>query len=162
MSARARKFALGLVCVAALAGLSQTDLGTKANAAPEPSYGRQYYGSWSYQTTYYVRPYYYQPYSGYSGYNQHYVYYYPQVNPSYYYYYNPGTQTYWGRTPVKGDPSKPVYSMLKPEDRKKDLKDIPESAFPEPSTPPAIPESKDNVKMEMPPKDLPPVKAEKK
>lgn len=138
--------AFGLLASAGFLAAIQT-----AQALPQ-GYGRQYYGTWAYQNNCYVRTYYYQPYVGYSGYQSSYVYYYPS-QPRYYYYYNPTTQVYWGRSPVKSD--KPVYSLLKKEDRKKDLKDIPESAFPEPTDPPAIPDSKDGVKMILPPKDTP-------
>lgn len=124
-------------------------------------YGQQYYGSWTYDGGHncYYRNYYYQPYSGYQGYRHHVVYYYYQTYPTYYYYYNPYSNVYWGRAPIKSD--KPEYSMLAEKDRKKDLKDIPESAFPKPTTPPFIPESKDEkVRMELPPsQDLPTVKA---
>ena len=130
----------------ALAGLVAVNESAKANP-----YGRQYYGAWIYQNNCYYRNYYYQPYVS-ATYSYSVVYYYP-TQPAYYYYYNPSTQVYWGRSPVKSD--KPVYSLLKKEDRKKDLKDIPESAFPEPTEPPPIPDSKDNVKMELPPKDVP-------
>ena len=51
---------------------------------------------------------------------------------------------------------KQLYSVLEAKDRKKDLKDIDEKAFPEPTTPPPIPETKGDVRMLMPPNDLPP------
>ena len=53
--------------------------------------------------------------------------------------------------------------MLKPEDRKSSLEDIPESAFPKPREMPPIPESNDKVKMSSPPKlDLKPADEEHK
>ena len=48
-----------------------------------------------------------------------------------------------------------AYSLLAPNDRKGSLEQIPESAFPEPSAMPPIPESNDEAVMEMPPDDLP-------
>lgn len=73
--------------------------------------------------------------------------------PTYYYDYNPYSQVYWGRSPIESD--KPQYSKLAEKDRKKELKDIAADAFPEPTDPTAIPESSDNVTMELPPKDTP-------
>lgn len=131
--------------------LTTTTVAVRAHAL----YGRQYYGGWSYypQRSYYYRPYYYQPYVG-ANYSYHYSIYYPS-QPRYVYYYNPVKQYYWGRLDLeaKGDKK---YSLLKEEDRKSNLKDIGENAFPEPAEMPAIPESKDGVKMEpVKPDDLP-------
>jgi hypothetical protein len=116
---------------------------------------RQYYGGWSYYParTYYYRYYYYKPYDSYEGYSYHYAIYYPS-QPRYVYYYNPYSGYYWGRydTQAKGDDK---YSLLKPEDRKKNIDDIPEKAFPKPGPMPSIPESKDGAKIEPPPDDLP-------
>jgi hypothetical protein len=118
-------------------------------------YVRQYYSSWSYHParSYYYSYYYYKPYVSYSGYSYHYAICYPST-PRYVYYYNPYSQVYWGRldTEAKGDDK---YSLLEDKDRKKELKDIPESAFPKPAKMPAIPESKDDLAMEAP-KELPP------
>ncbi len=44
-----------------------------------------------------------------------------------------------------------MYSLLEDKDRKKELKDIPESAFPKPAKMPAVPESSDGVGIEAPP-----------
>jgi hypothetical protein len=111
--------------------------------------GRHYYSSWTYypQRTYYYVYYYYKPYETATEYNYHYCIYYP-ATPRYVYYYNPYSKYYWGRydTKEKG------YSLLEEKDRKTNLKDIPESAFPKPSNMPAIPESKDGEKMLPPPK----------
>ena len=41
------------------------------------------------------------------------------------------------------------------KDRKKDLKEIPEKAFPEPGKMPTIPGAKDSVAMEPPPENVP-------
>lgn len=113
-------------------------------------YGRSYYSSWSYypSSSYYYSSYYYKPYSSYTGYKYHYCVYYPST-PSYVYYYNPYTSQYWGRY----DLEKKGYSLLAEKDRKKNLKEIPETAFPAPGKMPAIPESEDGVAMAEPEKD---------
>jgi len=43
------------------------------------------------------------------------------------------------------------YSILANKDRKKELKDIPDSAFPAPAAMPTIPDATDGVAMEPPP-----------
>jgi hypothetical protein len=50
-----------------------------------------------------------------------------------------------------------LYSMLVEADRKADIKDIPESAFPPQAAMPALPESTDGKKLDLPPDDLPSV-----
>ncbi len=124
--------------------------------------GRQYYSFWNTAPSgdYYYREYYFKPAPSYTTYVVHQVHYYPQ-HPHYCYYYNPQSQTYWGRVPVERN-GKAMYSLLKPEDRKGDLEEIPESAFPEPTTPPPLPGSEDNTKIAMPPPDLPPQVAKDK
>lgn len=119
-------------------------------------HGRQYYSSWYYYPTYgyYYRHYYYKPYASYDSYRYHYCIYYPSYTPSYVYYYNPYSSTYWGRFDTKGTADK-QYSTLVDKDRKANLKDIPESTFPEPGPMPAVPESKDGEKMTALPNDLP-------
>ena len=64
------------------------------------------------------------------------------------------SQVYWGRYEIgsKGDKR---YSILADKDRKKDLKEIPEKAFPEPGKMPTIPGVKDSVAMEPPPENVP-------
>jgi len=121
-------------------------------------FGRQYYGGWTYypERTYYYRSYYYQPYDG-ADYSYHYCIYYPST-PRYVYYYNPYSGYYWGRLDLeaKGDKK---YSLLAEKDRKANLKDIDEKAFPEPAEMPPIPESKDKVPMKpIDPTDLPKTK----
>jgi hypothetical protein len=113
---------------------------------------RQYYGGWSYNSiqTYYYRPYYYLPYASAPRYSYHYVVYYPSQT-QYYYYYNPSQNYYWGRYDLKAK----GYSLLAEKDRKGNLADIPESAFPKPSKMPNIPESSDDVAMEVAPEDAP-------
>lgn len=117
---------------------------------------RQYYdSSYTYSPThgYYYAHYYYRPYVTYPSYDYHYCIYYPS-QPNYIYYYNPVSQVYWGRYEIgsKGDER---YSLLADKDRKKDLKDIPESAFPKPAAMPKIPGSSDNVTIEPPPENVP-------
>ena len=94
----------------------------------------------------------YKPYPSYSSYNYHYVVYYP--NRPYYYYYNPYRRVYWGRSPVQND-GKAVYSLLAEAHRKGTLNEIKEEHFPKPGPMPQVPEAKDDVRMEVPPGDLP-------
>ncbi len=129
-------------------------------AASEAHAGyRQYYSSWSYypSNSYYYSTYYYKPQPSYNSYNYHYCIYYP-TQPRYVYYYNPYTSQYWGRYDLEGKDGN-NYSLLKEEDRKKELKDIPEKAFPAPGKMPIVPESSDGVQIEaprpVPEKDLP-------
>lgn len=120
---------------------------------------RHYYGSWGYNTSYsyYYRPYYYYPSTTYTGaYHYHYCIHYPS-QPRYVYYYNPYSSQYWGRYDLESQ----GYSLLAEKDRKANLKEIPESAFPKPGEMPAIPESEDGVKIPAPDKDdLPTTKAD--
>jgi hypothetical protein len=126
-----------------------------AVAAPASArlFRRHYYASWSYypQYTYYYRAYYYKPYNDYEGYKYHYCIHYP-TQPRYVYYYNPYSSQYWGRYDMEAK----GYSLLAEKDRKKNLKDIPEEAFPKPAEMPAIPESTDGEKIPpIEPDDLP-------
>jgi hypothetical protein len=117
---------------------------------------RQYYDTtytYSQSNGYYYATYYYQTTVTQTTYDYHYCIYYPS-QPSYVYYYNPTTQAYWGRYKL-GSKGNERYSMLAQKDRRKDLKDIPESAFPEPAGMPNIPGAKDNVAMEPPPENVP-------
>ena len=121
------------------------------------AYGqRQYYDTtWAYSqnNSYYYTSYYFQPVIAQTTYSYHYCIYYPS-QPQYIYYYNPSSQVYWGRYEIgsKGDKR---YSMLAEKDRKKDRKDIPESAFPKPGKMPTIPGAKDDVAIEPPPENVP-------
>ncbi len=125
---------------------------------------RQYYGSWSSYKSYYYRPYYYKPYPSYSGYKHHYVVYYPK-SPNYYYYYNPYSKQYWGRCPVNTQ-GKALYSLLEPGARPKPGEvgeTAPVANFPDPTRPPAIPQTAEEKKLDpnppeldLPPDDLPP------
>jgi hypothetical protein len=119
--------------------------------------GRQYYDtSWSYNQNYgyYYRTYYFQTTVTQTTYDYHYCIYYP-AQPTYIYYYNPEKQYYWGRYEV-GSMGDKRYSKLKEEDRKKDLKDIPNDKFPEADKMPSIPGADDKVAIDAPPDtDLP-------
>lgn len=117
---------------------------------------RQYYDTtWQYNPTgsYYFVRYYYLPTTTYTTYDYHYCIYYPS-QPSYIYYYNPTSQAYWGRYKIgsKGDER---YSILEEKDRKKNLKSIPEEAFPEPAKMPEVPGAKDKVQILPPPENVP-------
>lgn len=123
---------------------------------------RQYYSSWNHHPTnnYHYCRYYYTPVVTTTttvSYDYHYVITYPS-QPQYRYYYNPVRRVYWGRFEVDKN-NKPVgYSLLKNDDRKSSLKDIPESAFPKASKMPPIPGAEDGELMSMPstePFDLP-------
>lgn len=128
-----------LFAIACLAALPQESLAE----------GRHYYNTWSYypQRTYYYVYYYYKPVETSEDYSYHYCIYYPST-PRYVYYYNPYTKLYWGRYDLQDK----GYSMLADKDRKTNLKEIPEMAFPKPAEMPTIPEAKDGEKMLPPPK----------
>ena len=122
-----------------------------------PSRGRQYYSSWRHygDRGYYYRTYYYTENADDSddAYQYQYMIYYPS-RPRYYYYYNPRSRKYWGRFDRESKGAD-CYSILAEKDRKTDLKEIEESAFPKPAAMPGIPGAKDGVLMEQPPKDPP-------
>jgi hypothetical protein len=130
--------------------------------APEAEaghYGRQYYGGWSYHptTTYHYCRYYYQPVVTVPSYNYHYVIYYPS-RPTYRYYYNPIRRLFWGRFEMDANGNAVGYSMLAEKDRQSSLEDIPESAFPQPTSMPPIPESDDGTSMDLPPLEVTSIK----
>jgi len=146
------------ICLAGLVAVSAVAIVAIDSTKVEAAYrARQYYGGWSYNPIqrYHHRTYYYLPTVTSTTYSYHYVVSYP-AQPRYYYYYNPVSRQYWGRY----DLEEKGYSMLDEKDRKEELKDIPEKAFPKPAKMPAIPEVKDEVTIEVPPSDLP--KEEKK
>jgi hypothetical protein len=158
-----RKFLkmLGAAGAAATAALALT-AGPMTQVA-EAGYGRrQYYSGWSHSSYgYYYRYYYYKPAPYYSTYNYHYVVYYPS-QPRYYYYYNPYSGAYWGRYDLQGGHcGKGQYSLLAEKDRKGNLDDIGESAFPKPGEMPPVPETKDGAKIQPPPDDAPKEAAKK-
>ena len=136
-----------------MSGYGFSFAGTSTPARADHYSARQYYGGWHSYHNYYYRSYYYKPYSDYYGYKHHYAIYTPKY-PKYVYFYNPYKKQYWGRCPVDHG-GKPVYSMLAEKDRKGDLEEIPESAFPAPGPVPPMPESTDGATMELPPDDLP-------
>jgi hypothetical protein len=143
--ARIRNVACGLLLV----GLSGA--GVWGNTSSH----RQYYSSWhkTTQHAYYYRNYYYKPSESYYGYKHHYTIFHPQ-RPQYLYYYNPYSKKYWGRCPAHSQ-GKGQYSLLAEADRRGDLEQIPETAFPRPGKMPPIPESTDDATMDLPPDDLP-------
>lgn len=106
---------------------------------------RQAYSGWVKHENSYYSCHYHQPVYG-GDYKSHKTYYYPS-QPKYVYYYNPYSKKYWGRYDLEAK----GYSLLAEKDRAGELKDIPESAFPEPGELPPIPESKDKVKIAAPP-----------
>jgi hypothetical protein len=116
---------------------------------------RQYYGGIQKhpRANYSYRPYYYKPSPTYAGYRHHYAIYVPS-QPKHVYFYNPYKKVYWGRCPINTG-GQPQYSLLAEKDRKGNLEEIPESAFPAPGEPPPVPESTDGAKLELPPDDLP-------
>jgi len=117
-----------------------------------PQYYTPYY-TYSPSYGYYYTTYYYQVTVAQPVYYYHYCVYYP-YQPHYVYYYNPVSQLYWGRYEL-GSKGERRYSMLAPQDRKKDLKDIPESAFPAPSAMPPIPGTQNGEAMLPPPENVP-------
>ena len=129
---------------------------TAGAAVTAQSYApRQYYGAIQKHPkhNYSYRPYYYKPAPTYAGYKHHYAVYVPS-QPKYVYMYNPYKKQYWGRCPAGGG-GQPQYSMLAEADRKANLTEIPESAFPPPGKLPPVPESADGATFELPPDDLP-------
>ena len=129
--------------------------GTSAVSALDTYSPRQYYGAWQKHPRfdYYYRGYYYKPHADYSGYKHHYVVLHPS-RPTHCYFYNPYQKKYWGRCPLQHE-GKPQYSHLAPEYQKPNLADVPESAFPPYGGLPALPESTDGAKLDLPPDDLP-------
>lgn len=160
MLSQARQFGLIALAIGVMSQAPQSE------ADAGYGYGqRQYYSSWSYQPTrsYHYTRYYYRPTVTSTSYSYHYCISYPS-QPRYVYYYNPVRQVYWGRYDLEGKKGA-EYSLLAEQDRKKNLADIPESAFPVPGAMPAIPDSKDGEIIEPlrtkpgdEPKDLPATK----
>lgn len=114
---------------------------------------RQYYGAWKKTAEgIFYRPYYYKPNATYAGFKHHLVVY-RQDKPDYLYFFNPYTKTFWGRCSSHAA-GEPLYSMLPEPERKRDLEEIREESFPPPASLPPIPESTDQVKIDLPPDDL--------
>lgn len=102
-----------------------------APPAAEAGHGRApYYSKWASNGSYRYRSYnYYVP--AYGSYRQHIAVYYPS-RPRYVYYYEPYNGRYWGRY----DLATAGYSTLAVADRKGNLAEIPDGAFPEPGAMP--------------------------
>jgi hypothetical protein len=131
-------------------------LGTLAEPTLANPYApRQYYGNWRRHATYSYtyRTYYYKPSPTYVGYRHHYVFSFPS-RPKHYYFYNPYTKVFWGRCPVNAQ-GNGAYSLLAEGDRRGNVEDIPEEAFPKPGKMPRIPEATDDAPLDLPPDDLP-------
>lgn len=113
---------------------------------------RQYYSHWQKApaSEYAYRTYYYKPAEDYAGYKHHYVIHKGDYN----YYYNPYEKKVWGRCHAQHN-GQPLYQLLAPQDRRASISEIPETAFPQPGPLPPIPESKDQVVLDLPPDDLP-------
>jgi len=77
-------------------------------------------------------------------YRQHYAFYFNH-SPKHVYFYNPHKKQWWGRYDLEVG----GYSLLKETDRKAELNDIPESAFPKPGKMPA--EEQGGETMDVPP-----------
>ena len=152
MSGKLRNLMLGGLTFGLLLGAASAPKAMAQSYAP-----RQYYSDWQKASKgdYYVRKYYSKPTPSYAGYRTHEVHYFPK-KPTHYYYYNPKAQKYWGRCPTVCE-GKPQYSLLKMEDRHKDLNMIAESAFPPPGKMPPIPDSDpaEGATLDLPPEDAP-------
>jgi hypothetical protein len=130
----------GAVALVAAVGVSSAQAG----------FGRQYYSGWQHSPKGYLfSTYHYKPYASYPGYCHNYALWYPAA-PNFVYYFNPDKGTYWGRFDLKTK----GYSLLAEKDRAKQLKDIPEKAFPAEGPLPQVPDAKDNLTLAEP-LDLP-------
>jgi hypothetical protein len=114
---------------------------------------RQYYSDWVSGSEFSYRAYYYKPSPEYAGFKTQFVIYTPE-KPDYLYYFNPYEKKFWGRIKLFRD-GEPFYSILREEDRKNVLAEIPESAFPEPGPLPPMPDVADNILLDLPPDDSP-------
>lgn len=145
-----------LVCCLAVVAMAAAAVAQ--NYAP-----RQYYSDWKKapQGNHFVRNYYFKPTPTYAGYRVHQVHHFP-AKPKHHYFYNPKTQKYWGRCPSDNYEGKPLYSLLKMEDRHKDIEKIPEAAFPPPGKLPPIPDSDpaEGANLDLPPEDTPSIPAQ--
>jgi hypothetical protein len=149
------RFALTLVSFAMALGML---LFPAPSDAQQGFQHRQYYGNWhAHRAGYAYRPYYFKPHAQFHGYKHHYVIHHPK-HPQHLYFYNPYKKQFWGRCPVATN-GKAQYSLLAEKDRSGDLEKIPEAAFPEPGPLPTVPEATDDLKLDLPPDDLPDVSA---
>jgi hypothetical protein len=132
-----------------------------ASAAPASAGGygpRQFYSAWrrAPRRGFFYRIHSFRPRATVAVYSHHYVIYHPN-RPRYFYYYNPVQRRYWGRCEI-GQAGEGRYSLLAECDRRENLADIPESAFPPPGPMPFIPGA-DELRLEFPPADLPSAEA---
>jgi hypothetical protein len=116
---------------------------------------RQYYGPWAFyeHRGYHYRSLYYQPKPG-AAYKYHYCISF-QANPRYVYFFDPVSRKYWGRLDLQVE-GEERFSLLRAEDQKPLLRDIPEAAFPKAGKMPAIPGAEDGLTIAPFPADLPP------
>jgi hypothetical protein len=116
---------------------------------------RQYYSGWQKHPNfrYHFRKYFFKPTPQFSGFRHHFVIHHPQ-RPKHLYFYNPYKKQFWGRCEAQRNGAA-KYSLLAVKDRKGSLKEIPETAFPEPGPLPPMPESEDGTLLDLPPDDLP-------
>lgn len=128
-----------------------------STAEADTPYGtpRQYYSDYTYVPShgYGFRTYYYKPTDSYAGYKHHYVIY-PKNDPHHAYYYNPEKQVYWGRCPSQCH-GQPLYSLLRPSQRKGSLSQIAPGQFPKPGPLPTIPGAQDNTTLDLAPDNTP-------
>jgi hypothetical protein len=115
---------------------------------------RQYYGPWAFyeHRGYHYRSLYYQPKPG-AAYKYHYCISF-QANPRYVYLFDPVSGKYWGRLDLQAD-GEERFSLLRAEDQKPLVRDIPEAAFPKPGKMPAIPGADHGLTVAPFPNDLP-------
>jgi hypothetical protein len=135
----------------ALAGAVVLLSGAVASAG-ECATPRQYYSNWHQApaSRYAYRTYYYKPTEDYAGYKHHYV----ILKDDHCYFYNPYEKKVWGRCNAHHN-GQPQYQLLAPQDRRPTIAEIPPTAFPKAGPLPPIPESKDQVSLDLPPDDLP-------
>lgn len=124
-----------------------TALAMGSNDTAEAGYTHGY-SSWNYHPTrsYYYSRYTYTPVTTVTTTTRYHYCVHVPSRPRYVYYYNPVRRVYWGRYDIEAK----GYSMLKEEDRKDKLEDIPESAFPEPGEMPDAPDSDGTAKLKRP------------
>ena len=104
---------------------------------------RQYYSDWVFRRglDYHYCKLFCKPGPTHTGYDYYYCIFYPS-QPRYVYYYDTLKRSYWGRLDLEGGPGK-RFSLLDEADRKDKLRDLAESAFPEPASMPSIPGAED-------------------
>lgn len=131
------KFIAGIVLsVVTLVGLAS--MPTSAEAGHRSSYSRP-----TFHKNYHVRQYTYYS-NHHRAYRSHHAFYFNH-KPKHVYFYNPHKRAWWGRYDLETG----GYSLLKEQDRKAELSDIPEHAFPKPGKMPA--EETGGAIMDVPP-----------